>query len=107
MNLFSRPAQLARLNLTRFSTCRTPIKLVLYTKPDCSLCDTAKEFIEDTYPNQFVIEEVDITKNNRELFRKFKLDIPVFYHEGTFLMQHCVDRNALEKLISSDSKENN
>ena len=76
------------------------IKLVLYTKENCSLCDEAKEFIEEKYPNKFLIEEVDITKNNRELFRKFKLDIPVFYYNGQLLMQHKVDMNALNNLLS-------
>ena len=82
-----------------FASTVEPIKLVLYTKEDCSLCDTAKEQIEDQYPGQFVIEEVDITKNNRELFRKYKLDIPVFHFNGEFLMQHRVDTEALDKLV--------
>ena len=56
--------------------------------------------IEDNYPNKFLIEEVDITKNNRELFRKFKLDIPVFYYDGQLLMQHKVDMNALNNLLN-------
>ena len=75
------------------------IKLILYTKQDCSLCDEAKEIIEETYPTKFEIKEVDITKNNRDLFRKFKLDIPVFYYNGKFLMKHRVDHDALKKLI--------
>lgn len=74
------------------------IKLTLYTKSNCSLCDHAKEMIDELYPNKFLIEEVDITKD-RALFRKFKLDIPVFYHNGLFLMQHKVDTNALDSLI--------
>ena len=74
------------------------IKLTLYTKDNCSLCDEAKEIIEETYPLKFEIEDVDITKN-RELFRKFKLDIPVFYYNGQFLMKHRVDHQALKSLI--------
>ena len=74
------------------------ILLTLYTKPMCSLCDSAKEFIEENYPNRFTIEEVDITKD-RVLFRKFKLDIPVFYYKGNFLMQHKADKNVLDKVV--------
>jgi hypothetical protein len=74
------------------------IKLVLYTKKECALCDEAKELIKHLYPNRFQIEEVDIVKD-RALFRKFKLDIPVFYHDDKFLMQHKADRDALAKLI--------
>lgn len=81
------------------------IKLVLYTKEDCSLCDEAKELIEDLYPEKFLIEEIDIMKNNREAFRKYKFDIPVFYHDGKFLMKHCVDTKALDNLIANYNKE--
>lgn len=77
------------------------IKLVLYTKEDCSLCDEAKDLIEEMYPEKFLIEEVDITKNNREIFRKYKLDIPVFHHDGKFLMKHRVDTKALDDLIKN------
>ncbi len=43
---------------------------------------------------------MDITKD-RDLFRKFKLDIPVFYHNEQFLMKHKVDHNALVNLIQN------
>ena len=89
-------------NLTTKNLLGKQIKLVLYTKEDCTLCDEAKELIEDLYPDKFNIEEVDITKNNRELFRKFKLDIPVFYFNGEFLMKHRVDKSALEKLVNQN-----
>jgi hypothetical protein len=76
----------------------TKIKLILYTKSNCSLCDTAKEYIEENYPNKFLIDEVDITKD-KILFRQFKLDIPVFYYNGSLLMKHRADKNALDNLI--------
>ena len=75
------------------------IKLILYTKKECQLCDEAKEGIETSYPKRFSIEEIDITKD-RTLFRKFKFDIPVFYYDDKFLMQHKMDKNALDKLIN-------
>ena len=43
---------------------------------------------------------MDITKN-RDLFRKFKLDMPVFYYNGQFLMKHKVDHKALDNLIQN------
>lgn len=81
------------------------IRLTLYTKKNCSLCDEAKETIEELYPNRFTFEEVDITKN-KELFRKFKLDIPVFYYNGEFLMQHRASKEALDKLINDLERSN-
>ena len=85
-------------NFSQFIKNENKIKLTLYTKSNCSLCDTAKEYIEENYPNKFLIEEVDITKN-QVLFRKFKLDIPVFYYNGHLLMQHRADKNILDNLI--------
>ena len=88
------------LNLTKRShSTSSKIKLTLYTKQNCSLCDQAKEAIEELYPNRFHIDEVDITKS-RELFRKFKFDIPVFYHENKFLMQHRIDKEKLSALVN-------
>lgn len=93
----------SRLNFSMIRPLSTQksqlIRLTLYTKKNCSLCDEAKETIEDLYPNRFTFDEVDITKN-RELFRKFKLDIPVFYYNGAFLMQHRASKEALDKLIN-------
>lgn len=77
------------------------IKLVLYTKSNCSLCEKAKEELNVYYPEIFVLEEVDITKS-KELFRKFKFDIPVFYYNGNFLMQHKIDRKKLDDLINNN-----
>ena len=36
------------------------IKLTLYTKKECSLCDDAKEIIEENYPNKFEIEGYEL-----------------------------------------------
>jgi glutaredoxin len=83
------------------------IKLTLYTKEDCSLCEEAKEIIEESYPNKFAFEEVDITKNNRELFRKFKFEIPVFYYNGQLLMKNKVDKKALDDLLKKIEFKNN
>ena len=94
----SRILNLAKRSSSHNATSDGKIKLVLYTKSNCSLCDTAKEFIEDNYPDKFLIEEIDITKD-KTLFRKFKLDIPVFYYQGSLLMQHRAEKSALDKLI--------
>ena len=82
------------------STSEKKIRLVLYTKPECSLCDKAKEDLEDYYGGIFEIEEVNILKS-KELFRKFKFDIPVFYYNNEFLMQHKIDREKLNQLIKN------
>ena len=76
------------------------IKLQLYTKADCPLCDEAKESLEPLaaqFPIQ--IEEVDIT-TNLGLFTKYKELIPVLELEGKRLFVHRIDvKNLKRKLI--------
>lgn len=97
INIWSQSKRLFTTNSERL------IKLTLYTKKNCQLCDEAKEEIEELYPNRFSIEEIDITKD-KALLRKFKLDIPVFYWNGNFLMQHKVNKDVLDALLNSLSK---
>ncbi len=80
------------------SSNKNRIRLTLYTKPECSLCDKAKDDLIETYGDLFELEEVNILKS-RDLFRKFKLDIPVFYFNGEILMQHKIDKLKLDDLI--------
>ena len=65
------------------------MQLKFYTKPDCPLCDEAKEVLQNiTAKTSFVaIEEIDITKN-LGLFTKYKLMIPVLELDGQQLFVH-------------------
>lgn len=78
------------------------IKLQLYTKADCPLCDEAKESLEPLaaqFPIQ--IEEVDIT-TNLGLFTKYKELIPVLELEGKRLFVHRIDVKALKRKLRWD-----
>ena len=75
------------------------IKLQLYTKADCPLCDEAKESLEplaSQFPIQ--IEEVDIT-TNLGLFTKYKELIPVLELKGKRLFVHRIDVKALKRKL--------
>lgn len=55
---------------------------------------------------QYRFKEVYITdKGNEEWYMKYKYDIPVFHLNGTFLMQHRVDRNILEEKLQECEKK--
>ena len=76
-----------------------PIKLQLYTKSDCSLCDSAKAVLKkvaERYPIQ--VEEIDITKN-LGLFTKYKHLIPVLEMDGKRLFVHRVHRGKLQRQL--------
>ena len=75
------------------------IKLQLYTKSDCPLCDEAKESLEPLaarFPLQ--IEEIDITAN-LGLFTKYKDLIPVLELEGKRLFVHRIDIRTLKRKL--------
>ena len=75
------------------------IKLQLYTKADCPLCDEAKELLEllaSQFPIQ--IEEIDITAN-LGLFTKYKELIPVLELEGKRLFVHRIHAKALRRKL--------
>lgn len=79
------------------------IKLQLYTKSDCPLCDEAKESLEllaAQFPIQ--IEEVDITAS-LGLFIKYKELIPVLELEGKRLFVHRIQVKALKRKLIRQS----
>ena len=59
-----------------------PIRLQLYTKSDCPLCDEAKEALKKVAEElPICVEEIDITAN-LGLFTKYKYLIPVLEMDG-------------------------
>ena len=75
------------------------IKLQLYTKADCPLCDEAKESLEPIAARLPIqIEEIDIT-SNLGLFTKYKELIPVLELEGKQLFVHRIHVRALKRKI--------
>ena len=75
------------------------IKLQLYTKSDCPLCDEAKELLEPLAARiPIQIEEIDIT-TNLGLFTKYKELIPVLELEGEQLFVHRIHVNSLKRKL--------
>lgn len=74
-------------------------RLILYSKSDCHLCERAREVIERCrLKADFTLEEVDISQN-RELFERYRNDIPVVLLDGQEVARHVVrERNLLELL---------
>ena len=89
--------------LRRWGRMFLMIKLTLYGKPDCPLCDEMKEALDRV--GRVVPIEVTYTdiSSNPELTEKYRYDIPVLTHEGTELARHRfrdeVMVKKLEKII--------
>ncbi len=71
-------------------------KVTLYSKPDCPLCDGAREaLVRVNAHTPFTLEEVDIT-TDPALESRYRERIPVVALEGAELFDFYVDEAELE-----------
>lgn len=76
-----------------------PLTLKLYTKPDCPLCDDAKDALNAVAADSPIkIEEIDIT-SNLGLFTKYKDTIPVLEMNGKPMFEHRIDVGVLKRKL--------
>ena len=77
-----------------------PIKLQLFTKPDCPLCDKAKAVLEKlALDTSIEVEEINIT-TSIGLFAKYKNTIPVLEMDGRRLFIHQISAAALKRKLA-------
>ena len=68
----------------------------IYSKPDCPLCDEAKEVLARVRRRvPFELQEIDITKDDT-LFQRHRYDIPVVFVNGHKAFKHHLDEKAVE-----------
>ena len=73
--------------------------ITIYSKPDCHLCDRAKEVVERCRQKvDFAVEVVDISQNP-ELFERYRNDIPVILLDGREIARHFVRERQLLELL--------
>ncbi|XP_062570064.1 glutaredoxin-like protein C5orf63 homolog [Saccostrea cucullata] len=88
-----------------FTSRKLPV-LTLFTKEDCTLCDNALEVLKP-YSHQFELEKVDITlPENKEWYKKYRYDIPVFHLNGQYLMKHRTDLQVFLKRMAEIERTN-
>ncbi|MDE3078140.1 MAG: glutaredoxin family protein [Chloroflexota bacterium] len=77
------------------------VSVILYSKPDCHLCEDAKEKLARLSARgyQLNVREQDITADP-ELFQRFRYVIPVVEVQGQTL-QAPISEYKLERLISN------
>jgi glutaredoxin len=73
--------------------------LVLYAKPRCSLCDRAREAVEDVLDDlhgriEATFEEVDV-RADEALYARYRHDVPVLAIDGREAFKHRVDEARL------------
>ena len=73
--------------------------VTLYTKPDCPLCDDAREALERVRARRpFELHMVDITTDER-LNKRYRERIPVIAIDGADTFDYHVDERALEHMV--------
>ena len=71
------------------------MRLTLYTRPGCHLCDDLKETLLQVRRRQaFELTEVDISRDP-SLERRYGRDIPVLLIDGIEAARHRIDEAAL------------
>jgi len=77
------------------------IRVVLYTKARCSLCEEMKtEMKKAGVGDLYTLEEVDIEKD-AELFSRYRYDIPVLYINGVEAFRHRLEPDEFKAYVTS------
>ena len=77
------------------------MKITIYSKKDCHLCEEAKQVLKrfvDEYSLE--IEEIDIN-TDKDLFEKYQFEIPVIFLNDRKLFKYRIDEQKLRKAIQS------
>jgi glutaredoxin len=75
------------------------VEVVIYSSPDCHLCDVAKSVLEqDRERLDLEIREVDITADP-ELEERYREQIPVVFVAGKKAFKFRVDAGDLERRV--------
>jgi hypothetical protein len=77
------------------------MRLLLYSKPGCHLCEDVRVALEELQPRYgFVLDEVDITRDD-ELFARYRYEIPVLLRDGYEIARGRISDRELMGLLSA------
>ena len=81
------------------------LRLTLYTRPGCHLCDGMKNVVDAIARDEPVtLHEVDIT-GNIDLERRFGTEIPVLVHDEQVVARVRTTRTALIESLRNMARE--
>jgi glutaredoxin len=89
MRIFSRRARRAE----------TLVRVVVYSKPDCHLCDEAKKVLTELQSSlEFDLEVLDI-RSDPELYETYREQIPVVFINDRKAFRYRVDPERFRRLL--------
>jgi glutaredoxin len=77
------------------------MKITIYSKPDCHLCDDAKAILKKL---NLDFQEINI-ENDAEAYEKYKWEIPVIFVDDVKLFKGIVDEVKLRKALKARADE--
>jgi glutaredoxin len=81
------------------------VRIQLYGKRDCHLCDLAKGVlyrVKKEFP--FDLREIDI-ESSRDLYREFKDRIPVVFINGKETFMYKINEKRLRRILRCEPRE--
>ena len=84
------------------------MRLTIFSKPGCHLCDDMKSVIHRVLARQpnaqdVSVDEVDIS-DDRELLDRYGLEIPVLLIDGQKVAKYRVSEQELERMLEGRGK---
>ena len=78
------------------------MRLTIYSKPECHLCDEMKRVVHRTVEGRpdITVEEVNISENP-ELLDRYGLEIPVLTIDGTKVAKYRITSEELVRMLSA------
>ena len=77
------------------------VRVVLYTKADCALCEEMKEqMAQANCAELYTLEELDIEKD-AELFARYRYEIPVLCINGVEAFRHRLSADEFRAYVTS------
>ncbi len=76
------------------------MRVEIYSKPDCSLCEEAKRVLKQVQSRiPFQLIEINI-EGDSTLFEAFRYEIPVIFIDGRKAFKHRVGEEELERRLN-------
>lgn len=77
------------------------VKVTLYTRPGCHLCDEMKEVISSSgCAELYQLEQLDI-EGDPEMFARYQYEIPVLFINGVEAFRHRVSADEFKAYVTS------
>ena len=78
-----------------------PIRIDIYSRPGCHLCDEAKAVVEPLCGRYAVVLRTVNVESSTDLENRYGSDIPVVFVNGEEAFRHRVDRTELERKLKA------